>query len=238
MCLSDIDHIQNTHINININTFKSNIIWLGAQNKKSLNWYTFFIPIPYLRKFMEEAYLEDETFEGKNSLAKGEYENCIFNNCNLAEQELSNYKFIDCKFNNCNLSLAKINHTAFRNVTFCDSKILGLRFETCNEFGLSFSFQGCLLNHTSFYKTKIKKTIFKDTQLQETDFTECDLSGAIFDNCNMTHAVFNYTNLERADFRTSYNYSIDPEINKIKNAKFSLSGISGLLDKYDIVIEI
>ena len=39
------------------------------------------------------------------------------------------------------------------------------------------------------------------------------------------------------DFKTSYNYSIDPEVNSIKKAKFSLEGISGLLYKYDIVIE-
>ncbi|MGB5462457.1 MAG: pentapeptide repeat-containing protein, partial [Aureibaculum sp.] len=34
-----------------------------------------------------------------------------------------------------------------------------------------------------------------------------------------------------------YNYSIDPEKNPIKKAKFSQDGIGGLLDKYDIVIE-
>ncbi|GEM_PF-5150870 len=32
-------------------------------------------------------------------------------------------------------------------------------------------------------------------------------------------------------------YSINPETNKIKKAKFSLLGIPGLLDRYDIEIE-
>ena len=41
---------------------------------------------------------------------------------------------------------------------------------------------------------------------------------------------------QAADFTTAHNYSIDPEINKIKKAKFSLSQLPGLLDKYDIVI--
>ncbi len=45
--------------------------------------------------------------------------------------------------------------------------------------------------------------------------------------------VFN----EGVDFRTSFNYSIDPQLNRIKKAKFSLPGIAGLLDKYDIVID-
>jgi uncharacterized protein YjbI with pentapeptide repeats len=115
--------------------------------------------------------------------------------------------------------------------------MLGLRFDTCNGFGLSFSFDGCQLNHSSFYKTKIKKTIFKNSHLQESDFSEADLTGAVFDDCNLTQAVFFHTILEKADFRTSYNYSIDPEINRIKKAKFSIWGIPGLLDKYDIEID-
>ena len=38
--------------------------------------------------------------------------------------------------------------------------------------------------------------------------------------------------LEKADFLTSYNYSFDPELNKIKGAKFSQAGVTGLLAKY------
>jgi hypothetical protein len=43
--------------------------------------------------------------------------------------------------------------------------------------------------------------------------------------------------LEKADFRTAFNYSINPETNRIKKAKFSKEGLNGLLDKYDIEIE-
>jgi len=69
------------------------------------------------------------------------------------------------------------------------------------------------------------------------DFADADLSGAVFDNCDLYQAAFNYTNLEKADFRTAYNYSIDPEINRIKKAKFSISGLPGLLHKFDIDIQ-
>jgi hypothetical protein len=44
-------------------------------------------------------------------------------------------------------------------------------------------------------------------------------------------------NLTGADFRTAYNYSLDPENNKLKNARFSGPGVLGLLDKYDIKID-
>lgn len=186
---------------------------------------------------MQEIYTQDKTVERNNTLIKGEYENCIFKDCDFADKDLSEFKFIDCTFKDCNLSLSKLNKTVFRDVKFKDCKMLGLRFDTCIEFGLSFSFDSCQLNHSSFYKTKIKKTIFKNSQLQEADFVEADLSSSVFENCNLQQAMFDQTTLEKADLRTSYNYSIDPEINRIKKAKFSIAGISGLLDKYDIDIE-
>ncbi len=39
------------------------------------------------------------------------------------------------------------------------------------------------------------------------------------DNCDLNRAVFDNSILEKADFRTSLNYSIDPELNRIKKAK-------------------
>lgn len=186
---------------------------------------------------MNESYIQDQTFDRIDALTKGDYENCVFSNCNFAEYDLSECTFTDCRFIACNLSLAKLSKTTFRNVNFRDSKMLGLRFDTCNPFGLSVSFEGCQLNHASFYKTKIKDTVFKHCQLQEADFAEADLSNSLFDNCQLLQAIFDHTTLEKADFRTSYNYSIDPETNRIKKAKFSLPGVAGLLDKYDIEIE-
>ena len=32
-------------------------------------------------------------------------------------------------------------------------------------------------------------------------------------------------------------YYIDPEMNNIRRAKFSIGGVAGLLNKYDIIIE-
>ena len=63
------------------------------------------------------------------------------------------------------------------------------------------------------------------------------MTSSAFENCDMKRAAFENTIIEKVDFRTSYNYSIDPESNRIKKAKFSLTGIVGLLDKYDIEID-
>jgi len=83
----------------------------------------------------------------------------------------------------------------------------------------------------------MKKTVFVNCSLKESQFEEVDLAGAVFKNCDLLHAVFTRTGLEKADFRTAKNYSIDPELNKMKRAKFSYLGIAGLLDKYGIDVD-
>jgi len=190
---------------------------------------------------MEPVLIQDETFEqidySIKALPKGEYDNCQFTNCNFSNANFSECEFSDCTFNSCNLSLAKLTKTTFRNIRFKDCKLLGLLFNDCNQFGLSFYLDNCNLTHASFYQTKLKKSNFKNTLFQEVDFVECDLSQSIFYNCDFSKAVFENTILEKVDLHTSYNYSINPETNNIKKAKFSLSGLAGLLDKYDIIIE-
>ena len=190
---------------------------------------------------MEPAFIENKTFEKINftdkPLKKGEYENCNFNFCDFSNTDFTDILFIECTFNNCNLSLVNLNNTAFRDCMFMECKMLGLRFDTCNKYGLLFKFESCTLNHSTFYRTKLKNTGFSNSQLIESDFSGSDLTGSVFDNCDLSGATFEDTILEKVDFRSAYNYSFDPEVNKIKKAKFSLSGIAGLLTKYDIEIE-
>lgn len=185
--------------------------------------------------FTDEVFEKRETKE--EPLEKGEYENCVFKHCDFSNADLAEIAFVECQFTDCNLSLAGLAKTAFRDVAFKDCKMLGLHFWNCNDFGIAFSFERCLLNHSSFYRMKLKGTAFSNTQLRDVDFTECDLTSAVFDECDLANATFERTIIEKADFRTAFNYSIDPESNKVKKARFSTAGLAGLLDKYDINIE-
>ena len=186
---------------------------------------------------MSEIYISGKTIDRSSEVVKGEYEDCVFNAYSFAGANLSDYKFVNCEFTACDFSMAKLTNTAFRDVVFNECKMLGLAFNSCNVFGLSFSFNNCHLNHSSFYKTKLKKIVFRDSQLKDADFTEADLSGVVFAHCDLDRAVFNQTNLEKADFSTAYNFSLDPENNRMKKAKFSASTLGGLLGKYDLQIE-
>ncbi|HRE09947.1 MAG TPA: pentapeptide repeat-containing protein [Ignavibacteria bacterium] len=191
---------------------------------------------------MENKYTSEKLFKEVDfsiyGFTAGEYEQCTFVKCNFSNCSLADSRFIECEFDGCDLSMAKLNNASLRDVSFNESKMLALRFENCNQFGLSMGFKNCILNDSSFYKTSLKKTIFNSCSMHDTDLTNCDLSGAELIDCDLKGAVFSSTNLEKADLRTSMNYIIDPEINKIKKAKFSIPGVFGLLNKYDIKIDL
>ena len=130
-----------------------------------------------------------------------------------------------------------MTRTLLREVEFRECKLLGLSFSNCDQFLFSIKVENCNVDLSSFFKLKLKKTTFKNSSMHEVDFTEADLTQAIFDNCDLTDAIFINSNLEKADLSSGYNYSIDPEINKMKKAKFTWPGVVGLLDKYDIDID-
>lgn len=189
---------------------------------------------------MTTVYISEKKFDKVNftetPLVKGEYENCDFTNCDFSHADLSAIKFFACTFTDCNLSLANVTKTSFCDARFKNNKMLGFRFDQCNPFNLSFSFDHCQLNLSSFYKLNIKKTSFKNSQLQEVDFTDCDITQSVFENCDLNRAIFSNTILEKADLISAINYLIDPRLNRIKKAKFSLSGAVGLLKSFEIEI--
>lgn len=185
--------------------------------------------------------IEDKLFEridysGKK-LSTEVYENCQFVNCNFYKTNLVDITFRECRFVDCDFSLSSMKNTTLSDIHFVGCKLVGVQFDDCNPFLFSIDFESCVLKLAVFFKVKLRKTRFKNSNLQETDFTEADLTEAIFDNCDLMRTVFHFSNLEKADFRTSYQYSINPENNKIKKAKFSREGLVGLLDKYQIIID-
>jgi len=133
--------------------------------------------------------------------------------------------------------MASVANSAFRNVTFRNCKMLGINFEECSQFGISFRFEECNLSHASFFGGKFRKTTFTKSRLHEVIFTESDLVNSVLDECDLSRAVFDQTQLEGADFRTSFNFSINPNQNRMKRSRFSLHGAASLLEIFGIKTE-
>jgi len=185
--------------------------------------------------------IEDKTFTKVTAETiagpKRTFENCKFINSDLSYADLSGMVFISCRFEGCNLSLVKLSDTALQDIQFKDCKLSGADFSKSRDFLFEVNFNNCILDNAIFYKKKNKGAKVTDCSMVETDFTEADLTDVQFINCNLNRAFFNRTTLKNADFRTSYNFIIDPDINNIKKARFSVHGLPGLLAKYDIRVE-
>lgn len=186
------------------------------------------------------SHIEDQTFTKISAdQIKGNqtFENCKFLNCDFSNAYFDGAVFIDCVFEDCNLLLVSMGNTGLQNVIFKRCKLSGVNFSKARDFLFEVNFEGCILDNAVFYKKKNKKATFTDCSMTETDLTEADLTEAKFINCNLNRAFFSRTILKGTDLRSSYNFTIDPDDNQIKKARFSLHGLPGLLGKYDIKIE-
>jgi len=64
-----------------------------------------------------------------------------------------------------------------------------------------------------------------------------NLRSANFSGADLDGTLFNGTNLELANLRSAINYSINPELNRIRKAKFSMPEAVKLLDFFEIEID-
>ncbi len=188
------------------------------------------LPVQQDRKFETINYTE-------NKLTGREFISCEFINCNFSKNDLTGIDFVECRFKDCDFSLSTLAATGFKDIKFENCKLLGLDFSVCNNFLFSVSFLNCNLDYSSFHRKKIKQTNFIECSIKHADFSDTDLSMALFKNCDLFSTTFLRTNLEKTDFRSAQNYTIDPEVNKVKKAKFSNLGLAGLLDKYNLDID-
>ena len=119
---------------------------------------------------MNKDYIEQQLFTkqdySETPLAKGEYDNCNFRNCNFANSDLSGIRFMNCSFAGCDLSNVKVLKSSFQETAFKDCKMLGFHFDNCDQLGMTIRFEDCQLDHSSFYQVKLNHTVFHTTSLR------------------------------------------------------------------------
>lgn len=166
-----------------------------------------------------------------------EFDGCTFRNCDFSQTEFRDCSFIGCNFHDCSFSMTKMPATSLKNAIFFKCKLLGIRFDACDDFLFEVEFSGCTLDYSWFSGKKMPKTSFVDSSLKGVNFSQTDLSNAIFSNVDLADAVFDDTKLDGADFTQALNYRIDPDHNSLKKARFGSDGVHGLLEKYQIIIK-
>jgi uncharacterized protein YjbI with pentapeptide repeats len=92
------------------------------------------------------------------------------------------------------------------------------------------------MHDTSFYAMNLEHIQLNHCDLKGSDFTGITAINASFPGCNFTDVTFDESDLSGADFTTSTDYRINPLKNRIKKAKFSVSGLYGLVSDFDIEV--
>lgn len=190
-------------------------------------------------KYMLEYFLDIEynnNVYNKEDVNFKEFESCTFNNCDFSKCVFLSVTFIDCIFNNCNFNSAKINYVALRTVTFNHCNIQEVNFAMCDKLIFDIAFNHCVLDFSKFYTLKLKGTSFAHCSIIAVDFMSADLTESVFDFCDLYRSEFDKAIANKANFKTSYNFTINPERTKLKKAIFCIENSKGLLTKYDVVI--
>ncbi len=186
----------------------------------------------------------DRTFEGANlnanRLTSSQFYDCTFSHCSFVETVFLDCRFVGCKFQDCDLSLLQVPGSSFSGTLFEDSKLIGINW-THGNWGNNLLQEPlvsirCVLNHSTFIGLPLKGTQIKDCIARDIDFRETDLNQADFEGTDLAESLFSQTNLTQADLSRARNYTISPEENTLKGARFSLPEAMSLLYSLDIVL--
>jgi fluoroquinolone resistance protein len=189
-----------------------------------------------------DDFVSDDEFSSivfkSDSLIERQFDKCRFVSCTFRETDLRSTVFESCTFIRCDFILPKVEGLTLRAVTFEDSRLMGIPFGECNQFGFNPDFHGCIVDSCMFLNLKLKKKELINNTFRNSDFMECDLREASFSGCLFDNAQFHNCDLREADFREAENYIINPDGNKIKGSKHRIPGALSFLSFTGIDLEL
>ena len=195
-----------------------------------------------------DAFDTDDTFESQEyhglnfdrPLLQKEFGACAFVKCTFRETSFHDSKFKNCTFKKCTLSLVDIKGCTFIDTRFEDSQLIGFNWTEAvrsrSKLSRFASFNGCVINHSSFFGMDLKKIGITRCVARDVDFAEANLSGANLTFTDFSQSRFLHTDLTEADFTGASGYAISPNLNTLKQTKFSLPEAMTLLYGLDIVL--
>lgn len=166
------------------------------------------------------------------------FEGCSFHSCNFSDAKLYKCKFIDCEFSTSNLSNINISYSRFLDVSFHESKLVGVDWTKADwprhNLSASIKFHDCIINDSSFFGLGFSELILEHCKAHDVDFRNGNFTKATFCYTDFTNCLFSKTNLREADFSEAENYDINIFNNDISGARFSRLEAVRLLDSLDI----
>jgi uncharacterized protein YjbI with pentapeptide repeats len=169
-----------------------------------------------------------------------DFYDCVFEGCAFVEVTFKDCKFVDCLFNVCDLSLACVEDSAFTNVRFESSKVIGIDWTRAYWPRIggrqTLGFADCALNFSTFIGLDLKGIEIRNCVARDVDFSEARLVRANLRGTDFSESRFLETDLTEADFTRATNYAVDAGRNRLKRTKFSLPEAISLLRSLDIIL--
>lgn len=195
---------------------------------------TVFEKNSYCHQIFTDLTLENERIE------RIEFQSCQFKRCKFVEVGFSHVTFSDCDFEQCDLSLSKFPSCTFSEVSFKESKLVGINWTQLHwplvRLSSPLYFHSSNISHSTFYDLELPNLLIEECKAHEVDFREAKLNHASFTGTDLQGSLFTHTDLQHACFNHAMNYDIDLQTNQIKNAQFSFPEVIGLLNHLEIVI--
>lgn len=187
----------------------------------------------------QDEYL-DQTFESLDAremtIEDLSFENCTFVDGQFAGAELLRCRFMDCVFKKCDLSNTEVTASQFRDVRFEESKLVGVNWPKANSVSF-LDLENCVMNYSNFIGLDLRKSKIRSCTAREVEFAQANLTEVDARGTDFAGSTFSSTNLTKADLRGAINYSIRPNDNTLKKARFSLPEATSLLYGLDILLE-
>lgn len=170
-----------------------------------------------------------------------DFEDCVFDSCSFMETCFRKCRFLNCTFSACNLNLIQVDDSTFSRVNFENSKLVGINWTVAKwpQKGMlnSIEFADSVLNHATFIGLGLQKTRIIRCQARDVDFSDANMMLADLSDSDFEKSRFINTNLTQADLRGAKNYQISPQLNRLKQARFSLPEAMSLLYSLDILLD-
>lgn len=151
--------------------------------------------------------------------------------------ETAMINFENCIFEDCDLSMVDFRRHIWSDVSFIRCQMSGAVFTNCKGLNFTANFMGCDLRYSIFVDCSMIKTRFEKCRIIEAKIADANLSEAVFYDCDFAGTTFQHVKLQKADLRNSINFIIDPTTNMLRGAHFSRESLEGLVLGFRIKIE-
>lgn len=176
--------------------------------------------------FANNDEFEDQRFEGLklegHRLDSRHFYDCEFVRCKLSRATFDSCVFENCLFQDCDLTTTRIGESAFRQVKFDRSKLMGVDWSEARQLTFQADFVDCVLSFGVFVGMTLNSVSISGCTVEEADFSEADLRKTAVVRSDFARSQFSAANLRGTDLSSCTNVLVDPRETKLGKTKLSL----------------